>query len=134
MSNVMWAFTGNVLNVDDIVVYLKNERTGSSTIRKCKFIGQIIGFTDTKVKITRLSPPDVFVQPEETQDYGEVIISPDEVVGIIISKHDRDITKPLSQTTRLMYEYKIELEFTRNFIHEHGLEFALASAWEKYNS
>ena len=134
MSNVMWAFTGNVLNVDDIVVYLKNERTGSSTIRKCKFIGRVIGFTDTKVKITRLSPPDTFVTPEEEKDYGEVSISPDEVVGIIISKHDKDIIKSLSQITRLMCEYKIELEFTRNFIHEHGLEFELASAWEKYNS
>lgn len=24
-----------------------------------------------------------------------------------------------------------ELQFTRKFIHEHGLEFALASAWER---
>lgn len=24
-----------------------------------------------------------------------------------------------------------ELKFTRDFIHEHGLEFALASAWER---
>ena len=24
-----------------------------------------------------------------------------------------------------------ELQFTRRFIHEHGLEFALASAWER---
>ena len=48
---------------------------------------EITEFVDTKVKIRRLSPPDVFVTPEETQDYGEVIISPDEVVGIIISKH-----------------------------------------------
>lgn len=134
MSNVMRAFTGNVLNIDDIVVYLKNERTGSSTIRKCKFIGQIIGFTDTKVKITRLSPPDVFVHPEETQNYGEVSVSPDEVVGIIISKYDIDMTKTLAQVNNLVYKYKIELEFTRNFIHEHGLEFELASAWEKYNS
>ena len=65
------------LYIDDIVVYLKDG---------CKFIGQITGL-DTKVKIRRLSPPDVFVTPKETQDYGEVIINPDEVVGIIISKH-----------------------------------------------
>ena len=78
MSDPMRSFTWQPLNIDDIVVYLKDG---------CKFIGQIVGFIDTKVKIRRLSPPDVFVTPEETQDYGEVSISPDDVVGIIISKH-----------------------------------------------
>ena len=87
MSKPIRSFTREILNIDDVVVYLKNERTGSSTIRKCKFIGQIIGFANTKVKIRRLSPPDIFVTPEETQDYGEVSVSPDDVVGIIISKH-----------------------------------------------
>ena len=74
----MRSFTKQPLNIDDVVVYLKDGY---------KFIGQITEFVDTKVKIRRLSPPDVFVTPKETQDYGEVIISPDEVVGIIISKH-----------------------------------------------
>ena len=78
MNEPIRSFTRQLLNIDDIVVYLKDG---------CKFIGQIVRFTDTKVKIRRLSPPDVFVTPEETQDYGEVIISPDDVVGIIISKH-----------------------------------------------
>ena len=64
-SELMRSFTRQVLNIDDIVVYLKNERTGSSTIRKCKFIGQIVGFVNTKVKIRRLSPPDIFVTPVE---------------------------------------------------------------------
>ena len=87
MNKPIRAFTGQILHIDDVVVYLKTERTSINTIRKCKFIGEITEFVDTKVKIRRLSPPDVFVTPEETQDYGEVIISPDEVVGIIISKH-----------------------------------------------
>ena len=78
MSEPIRAFTGQILHIDDVVVYLKDG---------CKFIGEITEFVDTKVKIRRLSPPDVFVTPKETQDYGEVIISPDEVVGIIISKH-----------------------------------------------
>ena len=78
MSELIRSFTRQSLNIDDIVVYLKDG---------CKFIGQITGFIDTKVKIRRLSPPDVFVTPEETQDYGEVSINPDDVVGIIISKH-----------------------------------------------
>ena len=78
MSKPMRSFTRQPLNIDDIVVYLNNGY---------KFIGQIVGFVDTKVKIRRLSPPDVFVTPEETRDYGEVSINPDDVVGIIISKH-----------------------------------------------
>ena len=134
MSEPMKGFTGEILNIDDIVVYLRNERTGSSTIRKCKFIGQIVGFTNTKVKICSLSPPDIFVTPEETQNYGEVSVSPDEVVGIIISKYDMDMTKTLAQVNNLVYKYRTELEFTRKFIHEHGLEFELASAWDKHKN
>ena len=84
MSKPMKGFTGEILNIDDIVVYLNNG---------CKLIGQIVGFVDTKVKIRRLSPPDVFVTPEETQNYGEVGVSPDDVVSIILSKYDRDILK-----------------------------------------
>ena len=116
MSEPMKSFTGQILNTDDIVVYLNNGY---------KFIGQIVGFVDTKVKIRRLSPPDVFVTPEETQDYGEVDISPDDVVGIIISKSDRDMTKTLMQVNKLVYKYETELEFMRKFIHKHGLEFEL---------
>lgn len=76
------------LHPDDVVVYLKNERTGSSTIRKCKFIGQIVSFVSTKVKIRRLSPPDTFVHPDEVEDYGIDTIYPNDVVHIIISKYD----------------------------------------------
>ena len=78
MSEPIRSFTWEILNIDDIVVYLKDG---------CKFIGQIVGFVDTKVKIRRLSPPDIFVTPEEIQDYGEVNVSPDDVVDIIISRH-----------------------------------------------
>lgn len=80
-------FTLDPLHVDDVVVYLKNERTGSSTIRKCKFIGQVTGFTDTKVKIQRFSQPDIFVTPEECKDYGIDTVYPDDVVHVIISRH-----------------------------------------------
>ena len=34
-------FIGQPVNVADVVVYLKNLRTGSSTIRKCKCIGVV---------------------------------------------------------------------------------------------
>ena len=42
MSEPIRSFTWEPLNIDDIVVYLKDG---------CKFIGQIIGFIDTQVKI-----------------------------------------------------------------------------------
>lgn len=116
----MNTFTKEPLHIDDVVVYLKNERTGSSTIRKCKFIGQVVGFDKTRVKIRQFSKADQFVTPEEFQDYGEVMVYPHEIVNIIISKHDR-------------YMDKVEeLEFTRKFIHERGLEFELASEWDKH--
>ena len=112
----MRSFTWEPLNIDDIVVYLKDG---------CKFIGQIVGFIDTKVKIRRLSPPNTFVTPDKTQDYGEVDVSPDDVVDIIISKYDRDMAKTLAQANNLIRKYEAELEAMRKFIHKHGLEFEL---------
>ena len=91
-------FANESLHMDDVVVYLKNERTGSSTIRKCKFVGQIIGFTKTKVEIRRLSPPDTFVALHEIQDLGVDTVYPDEVVNVIVSKHQED------SNTRLLSE------------------------------
>ena len=85
-----FTFTKEPLHIDDVVVYLKNERTGSSTVRKCKFLGQIIGFTNTKVKIKRLSPPDTFVTPDEIQKLGTDTVCSDDVVYIIISKYQED--------------------------------------------
>ena len=89
MSEPIRSFTRRVLNIDDIVVYLKDG---------CKFIGQIVGFVDTKVKVRRLSPPNTFVTPDKTQDYGEVSVNPDDVVNVIISKHDIDILKHWNKT------------------------------------
>lgn len=83
-------FIKEPLHIDDIVVYLKNKRTGSSTIRKCKFIGQIVDFTNTKVNIRRLSMPDTFVTPDEIQDFGIDTVCPDDVVHTIISKYQED--------------------------------------------
>ena len=77
MSEPIRSFAWQILNIDDIVVYLKDG---------CKFIGQITGFIDRKVKIRRLSPPNTFVTPDKTQDYGEVSVNPDDVVDIIISR------------------------------------------------
>lgn len=91
-------FTLDPLHIDDVVVYLKNERTGSSTIRKCKFIGQILEFTDTKVKVGRLSPPDRFVTPEECKDYGVDTVYPDDIIHVIISRHQLDNWLCLPQT------------------------------------
>ena len=78
----MMTFTKEPLYIGDIVVYLKTTITRG----KYKFIGQVTGFTDTEVKIRQLSRADQFVLPEEYVDYGEVIICPNDVVHIVISK------------------------------------------------
>lgn len=80
------SFRKDNLYVDDIVVYLKNTRTGSSTVRKCKFVGHITGFTKSKVKIMQLSKEDQWVYPDTAYPYGEVEVSPDDVICVIISK------------------------------------------------
>ena len=111
MNKPIRSFAWQILNTDDIVVYLKDG---------CKFIGQIIGFVDTKVKIRRLSPPNTFVTPDKTQDYGEVSVNPDDVVNIIISRYDKDM---LAQ----IYNLEAELDIMRRFIYEYGLESEFAS-------
>lgn len=118
MNKPMRSFTWKILNTDDIVVYLKDG---------CKFIGQIVGFIDTKVKICRLSPPNTFVTPDKTQDYGEVNVSPDDVVGVIISRYDVSMAETLAQANNLIHKYEAELDIMRRFIYEYGLEFELAS-------
>ena len=117
MNEPIRSFTKQPLNIDDIVVYLKDG---------CKFIGQITGL-DTKVKIRRLSPPNTFVTPDKTQDYGEVSVNPDDVVDIIISRCDVSMAETLAQANNLIYKYEIELEAMRRFIYEYGLESELAS-------
>jgi hypothetical protein len=74
------SFIKDPLHIDDVVVYLKNTRTGSSTIRKCVFVGQITGFTKSKVKIMQLSKEDQWVYPEECYPYGEVTVHPEDVI------------------------------------------------------
>ena len=118
MSEPIRSFARQPLDIDDIVVYLKDG---------CKFIGQIIGFIDTKVKIRRLSPPNTFVTPEETQDYGEVSVNLDDVVGIIISRYDVSMAETLAQANNLIRKYEAELETMRKFIYKYGLESELAS-------
>ena len=116
MNEPIRSFTWEPLNIDDIVVYLKDG---------CKFIGQIVGFVDTKVKICSLSPPNTFVTPNKTQDYGEVNVNPDDVVDIIISRYDVSMSETLAQANNLIRKYEAELEAMRKFIHKYGLEFEL---------
>lgn len=85
-----FTFTKEPLHIDDVVVYLKNERTGSSTIRKCKFIGQIVGFKKSKVEIMRLSYPDTFAFPEECQQHCIDNIDSNEIIYIILSKYQEN--------------------------------------------
>lgn len=132
---MLYTFTKEPLHIDDIVVYLKNENTSSNTTRKCKFIGQVIGFTSATVKIRQLSDADKFVTPEECKDYGEVSVYPKDVVYVVVSKYQEDShTRTLKGLLDIIDKYEDELKFTRKFIHEHGLEFELASAWDKQTS
>lgn len=49
------------------------------------------------------------------------------------TQHNGQMCERVADALEALYCFKNkELEFTRNFIHEHGLEFALASAWSKY--
>ena len=105
MSEPIRSFARRVLNIDDIVVYLKDG---------CKFIGRITGL-DTKVKIRRLSPPNTFVTPEGIQDYGEVSVNPDDVMDIIISRYDKDMmTKAFAQINNPVYKLELMTEFFHN--------------------
>ena len=80
----METFTKEPIHIDDIVVFLRNTITSG----RFKFIGQVTGFTDTKVVIRQLSKADQFVTPKECADYGEVEVDPSDVVHIIISKEN----------------------------------------------
>lgn len=76
----MESFIKDNIHKRDVVVYLRNTRTGSSTVRKCKFIGLVTGFTKSKVKIMQLSKEDQWVYPDEIHLYGEVEVYPDDVI------------------------------------------------------
>lgn len=126
---MLCTFTKELLYIDDVVVYLKNERTGSSTIRKCKFIGQITGFTDTKVEVHRLSPPDKFVAPEECKDFGVDTVYPDDIMHVIISRHQLDNWLCLPHTIGdiTFYDKKELIEWVKS-------QQALSKQWmESYN-
>ena len=61
-------FVGKEIHIGDSVVYLKNVRTGSSTIRKCMFRGIVSGETNCKIKIHPLDynkPPYETIYPED---------------------------------------------------------------------
>lgn len=74
-------FIGEEIHINDIVVYLRNEGCGSSTIRKCKFIGIITGFTNLKVRIIQVSRQDEFTYPSgDYLNYGETLVYPKDII------------------------------------------------------
>ena len=112
----MVTFSNDLLHEDDFVVYLKNERTGSSTTRKCKFVGVIVGFTDTKVKIQQLAKADHFPNVDELYYYGEVSVHPDDIVHILHSRHNLDNSLILPHTIGDITFYSKEelIEWVKN--------------------
>ena len=89
-------FSKDMLYEDDIVVYLNTSLSGGTY----KYIGQIIGFTDSKVKIRQLSKANQFVTPQEAGDYGEANIYPNDVVHVIISRHKKSKKSKIYFTER----------------------------------
>ena len=75
----MKTFTKETLHIDDVVVYIYKTITSGVF----KFVGQVVRFDGDKVVIRQLSKADVFIRPEEGVDYGEVVISPKDVVNIL---------------------------------------------------
>ena len=76
-------FIGEELKVGQTVVYLHNCRTGSSTIRKCKFIGTITDFSNKRVVIEPHGSYDTFVSPDEYQHLPAIKIYTDDIICII---------------------------------------------------
>lgn len=50
----MITFMGEEIEIGKKYVYLKNERTGSSTVRKLKMVGECVEIKKTKVFMKRL--------------------------------------------------------------------------------
>ena len=63
---------------------------------------------------------------QEVAEYKETIV-PAIMRNLRIAERERDAAN------RMLMRMEKELEFTRQFIHDQGLEFALASAWEAKN-
>ena len=67
-------FLGQTVIVGDEVVYLKNLRTGSSTIRKCKCIGEILGIKKNMVTILCMKQEYcIYPENEHKVDSSDII-------------------------------------------------------------
>ncbi len=67
-------YLGQTVNVGDEVVYLKNLRTGSSTIRKCKCIGEILEIKKNTVTIRCIRQEySRYPEDEHKVDSGDII-------------------------------------------------------------
>lgn len=70
-------FINEELQINDYVIFLKNERTGSSTVRKVKYVGRICGFTDCMVYVNPLSRPDTY---EIYENKKAVRVYPEDII------------------------------------------------------
>lgn len=67
-------YLGQTVTVGDEVVYLKNLRTGSSTIRKCKCIGEILEIKKDMVTIQCMKHEGCrFHEEEHKVDSSDII-------------------------------------------------------------
>jgi hypothetical protein len=72
-------YLGQIIDIDDVVVYLKNLRTGSSTIRKCKCIGVVRKIKCQNVDIECLKTEATYFN--EVSEFHKVVDS--EVICIL---------------------------------------------------
>lgn len=67
-------FIGQTANVGDEVCFIKNFRTGSSTIRKCKCCGKIVNINKYKITIN-------CTKSEMVESVGEdIIVSAQDII------------------------------------------------------
>lgn len=72
-------YLGQMINIGDVVVYMKNLRTGSSTIRKCKCIGIVRKIKGQNVDIECLKTEATYFN--EVSEVHRVV--DDEVICIL---------------------------------------------------
>lgn len=78
----MRSFINEELQIGNYIVFLRNERTGSSTVRKVKYVGKICGFTDCMVYVTPLSRPDTY---EIHENKKSVRVYPEDIICRLLS-------------------------------------------------
>ena len=78
----MTSFTGDEIYTHDTVCFIKNTMTSTSTTRKCKYIGEVVGFNrgSAVIKVTEVEPI-----PKSLQKYigTDMTVKADDIICVI---------------------------------------------------